>query len=202
MIIYKITNTLNNKIYIGQTKLKLVKRWNGHVSDSKRCNYRLANAIAKYGEENFKKEIIVEGDFNKALTDELETHYIRLYNSKHRDIGYNIKDGGNSVEMSDETKQKISLKNKGRKISDSEQKIRRQKNVDRYSLEKALEISKKHSNNFSGGNNPRALKVIHIETKEIFNCLKDASIKYSMSKETLSWQLRKNKCKLFKYYTE
>lgn len=199
IIIYKITNLIDFKIYIGQTRKTLQRRWDGHVADSKRCNYRLSNAIEKYGVENFKIEIITQGEFNKALRDSLETHYIRLYNSKHRNIGYNIKDGGDSVDMSQETKDKISAKNKGRKVTENELKIRKQKHIDRYTPEKVEEIRKNSSIVHKGGNNSRALKIVNLETGEIFNCIKDAGFKYNINKITLRWQLRNNKCKAFKY---
>lgn len=87
-IIYKITNLINNKEYVGQfsdINKKFSKYWGG--------GHAIKKAIQKYGKENFKKEIIVEGDFNQLLKDELEKHYIRLYNSI-TPYGYNLTIGG------------------------------------------------------------------------------------------------------------
>lgn len=55
-IIYKITNLVNNKVYIGQTERTLKERWGQHKY-SKGCKY-LHNAILKYGAESFKIEEI------------------------------------------------------------------------------------------------------------------------------------------------
>jgi group I intron endonuclease len=85
MVIYKITNLLNNKIYIGQ--------------DSKNNpNYLgsgaiIKKAIKKYGKENFKKEIIDWSD-NKNDLNNKEIFWIKEYNSTNRNIGYNITEGG------------------------------------------------------------------------------------------------------------
>ena len=55
-IIYKITNIINNKVYIGQTVNTIKQRWNKHCH-SNGCR-SLYNAILKYGKENFNIEII------------------------------------------------------------------------------------------------------------------------------------------------
>ena len=89
MIIYKITNKLNNKIYIGQTIRSLEERFLEH----KRCkkDFYLHNSIRKYGEENFTAEIIDYADSRDELN-EKEAYWIKFYQS---DIeGYNMKPGG------------------------------------------------------------------------------------------------------------
>lgn len=58
-IIYKITNNVNNKVYIGVTE-NFRSRKNGHVWASKRVEKPLYRAMRKYGLENFKFEIIEE----------------------------------------------------------------------------------------------------------------------------------------------
>lgn len=75
--IYKITNTINNKCYIGQTRTNINKRWNKHkfVStdpSNKAYNYPLYNAFRKYGIDKFKWEILEE------LDDNLEDLIIKL----------------------------------------------------------------------------------------------------------------------------
>lgn len=54
-IIYKITNNLNGKIYVGMSKTNDDRRWREHLSDSK---YPIDKAIKKYGKENFTYEVI------------------------------------------------------------------------------------------------------------------------------------------------
>ena len=51
-IIYKITNIINNKVYIGQTVHSLQRRWTQHIIDAYNCkskNNHFQNAIRKYG---------------------------------------------------------------------------------------------------------------------------------------------------------
>jgi len=61
MLIYKITNILNNKCYIGQTSYILERRINLHLKEVKyKTNSPLYNSINKYGLENFKWEIILK----------------------------------------------------------------------------------------------------------------------------------------------
>lgn len=110
MIIYKITNIVNNKIYIGQT--------NGNRKNYLGGGKILKLAFKKYGRQNFKKEIIVQGNFNRFLIDELEKHYIRLYNSTNKKIGYNLENGGEGhpgKKHTKETKLKMSIAAKGKK---------------------------------------------------------------------------------------
>ena len=54
MIIYKITNIINGKSYIGQTAYSLNERWLSHLSDmvKKKDNNYFHNAIRKYGWDN------------------------------------------------------------------------------------------------------------------------------------------------------
>ena len=95
-IIYKITNLINNKIYIGKTTKTINDRFKEHLKTAKRkrtyTSY-LYNAINTYGESNFKIEIIDtcknEDDLNSK-----EVYWIRKFNSQNTEIGYNIMDGG------------------------------------------------------------------------------------------------------------
>ena len=73
--IYKITNTLNNKIYIGQTITSILKRFSSHISDAKSGNSTMAihNAMNKYGYDKFHiQEIVrVQNDDLNILKEEL-----------------------------------------------------------------------------------------------------------------------------------
>lgn len=96
--IYKITNTLNNKIYIGQTSQKIQDRWNDH----KKCkdDYPLQRAIKKYGWDNFTKEVIETVDsFEQAI--EREKYWINYYKTcipiHGNQYGYNLTPGGEGV---------------------------------------------------------------------------------------------------------
>ena len=82
--IYKITNNINNKSYIGQTIRHYGQRWRNHRSEafnieSLKYNYPLYKAIRKYGIENFNFIVIEECD-NKIIT-EREIYWTKYYNS-------------------------------------------------------------------------------------------------------------------------
>ena len=89
MYIYKITNTINNKIYIGQTIKNIENRFKEHVyaAEHTRLNTKLANAIRKYGEENFKIEKIDTATSKDELNAK-EIFWIKKYKSTKN--GYNM----------------------------------------------------------------------------------------------------------------
>jgi len=90
MQIYKITNLINNKIYIGKDT----------TSDSNYFGSGLLinRAIKKYGKENFIKEIIDETDDYDELSKK-EIYWIKEYKSTNRKIGYNISKGGDGGDV-------------------------------------------------------------------------------------------------------
>lgn len=94
--IYKITNLINGKAYIGQS-VDIHKRFNAHRSvafnpNDKNYNYPLYRAIRKYGIENFSFEVLDECDMSEL--NNKEVYYISQYNT-HGKFGYNQDDGGN-----------------------------------------------------------------------------------------------------------
>lgn len=104
MVIYKITNLINGKCYIGQTSRTLEERWYDHCSKHSRC-LALHSAIVKYGSENFLVEQIdtadtqIEADYKESMwIDCLETISPN---------GYNLKGGGSYGKHSDEVKTKM-----------------------------------------------------------------------------------------------
>lgn len=95
--IYKITNNLNKKCYIGQTHFTVEKRWKEHQQDSHKEFLQkrpLYNAIKKYGIENFSIETIEEVANN--LLNEREEYWIKYYNS-YGNTGYNATLGGDRI---------------------------------------------------------------------------------------------------------
>jgi len=114
-VIYLITNLVNNKKYVGQTKQgRAERRWQEHfvytVNDSK----VLHNAIRKYGAENFEFKLI-ETDILEELIDEREQYYIKYYNTFYLNgQGYNMTEGGQGIHgymHTEETKQRIKESN-------------------------------------------------------------------------------------------
>lgn len=93
--IYKITNTVNNKVYIGQIIQSIKNRWYRHCANTKSIskeekNMLIKRAILKYGKESFKIEIIEE--CNPEDLDDRECYYIKYYDSYNN--GYNCTLGG------------------------------------------------------------------------------------------------------------
>jgi len=106
MVIYCLTNRLNQKKYIGQT-IDFRKRMYEHRSGrSPQCRH-LFHAIKKYGWESFDPNIIDSADTKKEL-DALETQYIKKYDTMNSDLGYNLTTGGEGAVYSEESKKRIS----------------------------------------------------------------------------------------------
>lgn len=105
--IYKITNLLNNKIYVGQS-IHPEKRWKEHQQHAKACddNYPIHLAINKYGANNFSFEIL---EWTEDYDNE-EARLIQEYNSLVPN-GYNLIEGGHSPIMIGEGHPRNSISN-------------------------------------------------------------------------------------------
>jgi len=122
--IYKITNTVNNKIYIGQS-WDIERRWGNHRALD--TNLHLKAAIKKYGLENFNFEVIrivSDSGLTQILLDTLEIKYVKECKSHDRLYGYNKTYGGNGGKRTEETIQKIvnSRKVNNKKLSEETRK--------------------------------------------------------------------------------
>lgn len=101
MLIYKIENLVNNKIYIGLTRGALEVRWKSHLASARAQHKKksaLHSAIGKYGKENFSMEVI--DDSAKTIEEliNLEKQYIKEYDSFiSGGKGYNMTFGGDGV---------------------------------------------------------------------------------------------------------
>ena len=114
--IYKYTNLINGKIYIGKT-YRLNKRKYEHKH--REVNTYFHNALKKYGFENFKYEVIAQTDNDKTLNF-LERYYIRKFNS-FGENGYNLTLGGEGTlgkHLTEEQKKKVSEAQKGKVVTD------------------------------------------------------------------------------------
>jgi group I intron endonuclease len=112
MIIYKVTNILNGKCYIGQTIQTLSIRWSEHNSNKDK-KFAVHHAIAKYGKDNFCIEEI--GSYtNLEDLNNAEEYFIDWHNTIAPN-GYNLKPGGENHACHPETKRKLSEDRKGNK---------------------------------------------------------------------------------------
>lgn len=189
--IYKITNDINDKVYIGQTsKQRANDRWSQHKTDSKNLRNDdhsiLHLAMNKYGVEHFFFTIIEE--VPTELLDEREIFWITEFNCV-RPNGYNISSGG-------KTPRGISSKFKGvPRTEEVKQKLR-----DSWTKERKEEYSER----LSGSGNPMYGKPLSEETKqklsEALSGEKNPFYGMHHSKETkdrLSQSQTKNKKKVY-----
>jgi len=116
-LIYKITNKINGKSYIGLTTRTIKERWMDHcryaknlLNRSKKMPY-LHKAIIKYKQKNFKIEII-DCCKNFNLLNKMEKFYIKKYKTLCPN-GYNLTTGGNQYRFTNEHKMYLSLIRKG-----------------------------------------------------------------------------------------
>jgi len=118
--IYKITNTSNGKIYVGQAVSHILNhkryrpyghegRFRCHISEAfsqkKNQSHYLNNAIRKYGVHDFIVELIEYCEISDA--NDREIHYIKTFDSLFPN-GYNLKNGGSVFTHSDESKKRVS----------------------------------------------------------------------------------------------
>jgi CRP-like cAMP-binding protein len=99
--IYKISNIVNNKLYVGQTVQRIDQRFSKHISDAyakKNQKGLLARAIVKHGESKFNIELLEEVDSGNLNVREI--WWIEYLKSRYPD-GYNISSGGYGNERFD-----------------------------------------------------------------------------------------------------
>ena len=196
--IYKYTNRVNGKVYIGRTCQTLEKRARYNGSGYKECPH-FWNAIKKHGWNNFYVEILEEG-----LTDleasAMELFYIKKYDSSNKDKGYNICDdescheyrtykdstrrklsiASTNQKVSEETKKKISLKNKGKKLTEEHRKKISESNKGKVTSEQTRKkISENHAD-ISGDKNPMWGKT---HSKDARDKMRKARLGKKLSKE-------------------
>lgn len=193
--VYKHTNKVNGKIYIGITSKNPQDRWKNGKGYFKGSYFR--SAIDKYGWDNFTHEILIKNiDENLAKTKESEL--IKYFQSNQRLFGYNLTNGGDGVvgyKFSDEQKQKMSQSRKGIPLcwmDNGEMPIEVRKKISKSRIGmkfsethiknlKDSHIGKKHSDDWKDKVRTRckcAKKIICLETLEIFNFISDAIEKH------------------------
>lgn len=92
--VYKITCTINNKLYIGQTEFSINHRFSKHITEAN-CGrgYAIARAIRKYGKENFTIELICVCNSRESASLK-EKEFIQLFQTTDKKYGYNLAAGG------------------------------------------------------------------------------------------------------------
>ena len=142
-IVYKHTNVINHKIYVGITCQKPNRRWRN--GDGYKKNKHFYDSIQKYGWNNFKHEILYDNLTVEQATS-IEQELIKKYNTTDKHYGYNNTTGGD-----------INYN---------------------YSFEARQNMSEHNARCWSGKfgkDNPHSIPVICLETKQIFDSLREAS---------------------------
>lgn len=194
-VIYKITNKINGKCYIGQTVngfnsrylykgegiIKVYRHHKGRKEQKSFYNKHLLESIEKYGFDAFEVNEIFDIAFSKEELDIKERVYINQFDCYKN--GYNQTlggEGGCGYKHTDETKKIM-----------SELKMEYYKNNDTYNKGKHLSdehrkhLSENHWDN-SGKNHPMAKKVICLTTKKVFGTIRDASKFYDICETSIS----------------
>jgi group I intron endonuclease len=119
-LVYKATNNINGKIYVGQTIVGLKTRQENHVNAAlaERDNNYFHNSIRKHGKDNFEWGVIDYANSKNAL-DDLEIYYIKQLESFEK--GYNLTEGGGGMTnyvMTEEHRKNLSESHKGYKPTD------------------------------------------------------------------------------------
>jgi len=147
MYIYKITNLISKKVYIGQTIHQISERIKGHFCYKTKPKSYISKAIKKHGKENFIVECI-DTALDQIELDSKEIFWIRTYLATNSKFGYNLRQGGNGGKLHEETKIKIRKKRalqiieKGKKHNFSKEGLESMR--DKNKLRKPMK-DKKHS---------------------------------------------------------
>ena len=205
-IIYKITNKINNKVYIGQTikKYGFKQRYSYDLTKNTK-NLHLKSSIEKYGIDNFDIDEKFDIAYSKEELDNKEKYWISYYKSNNTNYGYNLQDGGSNGKptqevrdrmsknnpkyllgkhLSKETRKKISNSLKGRNTTimteEIKQKISKTLTGRKLPIEIRNKIKKSREKiNQYGKNNPSAKAVRCITTGKEFDTIKEASDFYN-----------------------
>lgn len=114
-IVYLVTNVLDGRFYIGQTRRTLSHRWAVHRSEARRRPVTYFHkAIQRHGAENFEVQIVATAGDQDSLN-RLEAVWVAVTGARH--YGYNLKDGGLQAPMSETGRAALSARRRGSKAS-------------------------------------------------------------------------------------
>lgn len=202
MIIYKVTNLINGKMYVGQTTRDLSYRMSQHLRSSRHSRPSiLGKAIKKYGFQYFKFENIDTANTKDELNSK-EIFWIKNL-STQIPYGYNILPGGEGIAMTEYVKNRISESCKGKKRKPfSEEHKRRisESGKGKKKGKRSQEWCSAHSEKLKGRKHSketiqkiikgRSLSISCNETKEVFESLKMAAQTHGISRGNLSKHLK------------
>lgn len=178
MTIYKVTNLIDGKIYIGQTTKPPKDRWRAHCYKNSTCRY-LKHAIQYYGKNNFEFEVIA-CTTNIEDLNYLEKYFIELYQclAPH---GYNLLTGGKNYRASEVTKRKMSRTRKGKPLH-------KRRGIPPWNLGKKLgpQTPEHVKARIDAATEAKLKPIVCIETGEKFTSLKQAVEKMNLNQGNLT----------------
>lgn len=190
--IYIIRNTVNEKVYIGQTHVSIKLRFQNHLSAARRgLDYVIGKAIRKYGEDKFYVELLEE-----CTTEELndrEKYWIAFFNSTNNKFGYNMSIGGNVVRTTNDLDETLVLNLF--KQGNTSTKIAKILHVNPYKIAAIL----KKNNIIYGIDKQRIDKVTESMTIDLYldgYSTVDIGKKFNIDKGTVRRVLKRNNIKL------
>ena len=192
--VYVHTNKTNGKMYVGITKVGIEKRWHngyGYIN----CP-RFYRAIKKYGWDGFEHKIFAS-NLTQEEAQNMEKLLIKTLDLQNPVKGYNIAPGGQGGDMNEETKQKISKANKGKRKPESWVKKRIGLKAGekhplygtKASAETKAKMSESHKKYYETHEwllKPKRKPVIQIETNKIFDSIELAAQTLDICRSSIS----------------
>lgn len=196
-IVYKYTNVINSKVYVGRTMRDISVRANSNGTGYKTCP-KFWHAICKYGWENFKLEILAK-DLSYEESVELEQYYINLYKSNTQECGYNIlTHEPNRGSIPEEVRKKIGESKKY--LTDEQRKRISDSYKGQHAWNKGIKtgpLSEKQKEKFSearkGNKNSIHVPVKDLTTGEVFRSGAEAGRSINRTSEAVFWSIKNNK---------
>jgi group I intron endonuclease len=166
-------------------------RWNGHLHNLRQGNHPnsyLQNSWSKYGEPNFKFEIIEYCDVIRLH--EREHYWVSVLDSLDKNKGYNLKptDPSGCSTHSDETKEKLRIANKGKKPSELCIQKLKERTLSKEHKELLVE-SRKLINFKELHREKRGKKIINTKTNVVYGSLAELCEILNITKSSLSRKL-------------
>lgn len=183
--VYKHTNTVNGKVYIGITSQNTRIRWN------RGWGYQYCphfwKAIQKYGWDSFNHEILMDG-LTKEEAEAWEVKLIAEYHSADYALGYNLSSGGKGTgKHSEETKEKIGNARRG---AHHTEEAKRKMSEAHLGKELSAEHIEKLKTAQFGAKHHRARAVhqytLDGEFVDRFDCIRDAARKFNIPNQNIS----------------
>ena len=204
MGIYKITNQINGKVYIGQS-VNIQQRWIEHRSvafniNNKNYNCHLYCSIRKYGIENFILTILEE--CSQEELNNKEIYWIKYYDSTNKEKGYNILLGGNQGGSVFDYNEIFKKWQEGYTCKELQKMFHCSDRVITSAL-RANNISESETKSRSSNKNKFVALSKGDKPLKIFEGMKDVSLYFTKEEgkaDNLTYRIIPNHCSMFGYY--